>query len=396
MSNDSYLALDTETTTSNHGNPFDQTNRLVCYSLATADDAWARLDDEATRREVQSAIDAVDMLLMFNAKFDLHWLTRCGIKWADKKIWDCQLAEFMLSNQTWPFPDMRAAALRYGLPAKLDVVKTEYWDKGIDTPDIPWKVLDEYATHDAWLTREIYFKQLVEFEKRPALYRLFLLHCRDLAILAEMEQAGLLMDEEICEQERIKLEAEQDELLKTLEGVYPDLAINFGSGDQLSAFLYGGTIKEEQRQIVGYYKSGKRMGEPRYSVSIVQHELPRLFEPIKGSELKKEGVYGTSEDLLNKLKGGGKRRVILNTLLRLATVRKLLSTYYVGLPKLRKEMHWPKGHLYGQYNQCRAITGRLSSSKPNQQNMSGDILEMFVSRFSHEESKHDNALAEPS
>lgn len=381
MIDEKIFAIDTETTTSNQGNPFDQTNKLVCYSVAQSNTAFTVFDGEAERGQIQSYISSCDMLVLFNAKFDLHWLNRVGIDWTGKQIWDCQLAEYMLSNQTWRFPDMATTATKYGLEAKIDVVREQYWKKGIDTPDIPREILDEYATHDARLTYDIRLKQLEEFRKRPALYRLFLLHCRDLVLLVEMESSGLVLDMEQCNEQREVIEKEVEELNAHLESFYPDIPINFGSGDQLSAFLYGGVIKEEKRELVGYFKSGKRIGEPRFSVSVVEHQLPRLFEPIKGSELKKEGVYGTSEDLLKKLKGGAKKRQIVEVLLRLAMLRKLLSTYYVGLPTLGTTMNWKENMLYGQYNQCVTVTGRLSSSKPNLQNLSGDSLGMFISRY---------------
>lgn len=377
--NESILALDTEGTTSNMGNPFDQTNRLVCYSAAQADWADVFFRDEDGDNQVRRLLESCTELVLFNAKFDLHWLNRVGIDFSGKRIWDCQLAEFILSRQTWKYPDMATTAQNYGLPCKLDIVKTEYWKKGIDTPDIPRDILYEYAQHDARLTYDIRLCQLERFKEEPALYKLFRLQCADLLILLEMEAAGLVLREDIAEAKSKELHKELEQIENDLRAIYPDIPINFGSNDQLSAFLYGGIISEVVKQHDGFYKSGKRAGEPKFKNVVIEHQLPRLFEPLKGSELKKEGVYSTSEDTLQKLRG--KHRKLVEKLLRMSEIRKLLSTYYDGLIALNRRMNWPPGRLFGQYNQVVARTSRLSSSNPNLQNLSGDSLDMFVTRF---------------
>jgi DNA polymerase I-like protein with 3'-5' exonuclease and polymerase domains len=66
-------------------------------------------------------------------------------------------------------------------------------------------------------------------------------------------------------------------------------------------------------------------------------------------------------------------------LIELSKLEKRNGTYYKGLVKLRQEMHWPKNKLHGQYNQCVAKTGRLSSSKPNQQNFDSSLQDIFIS-----------------
>src|SRR6185369_14646790 len=152
----------------------------------------------------------------------------------------------------------------------------------------------------------------------------------------------------LCEQESAKIDHQASEITRNLSRVYNDVPINFNSGDHLSAFLYGGTIKEEVRTLVGHYKTGKKVGEPRFSVSEKEHELPRLCTPIKGSELKKEGFYATNEDTLKKLKGATK---YIGWILELSKLDKLNGTYFKGLRKLREEMGWSVGVLHGQLNQ---------------------------------------------
>ncbi|MBO8692811.1 hypothetical protein INO60_14145, partial [Staphylococcus aureus] len=74
------------------------------------------------------------------------------------KVWDCQLAEFILNNQRGAFGSLDAALETYGIPLKKDKVK-EYWDAGIDTTEIPVEILEEYNKYDVQATLELYNMQ---------------------------------------------------------------------------------------------------------------------------------------------------------------------------------------------------------------------------------------------
>lgn len=205
--------------------------------------------------------------------------------------------------------------------------------------------------------------------------------CQDLLVLEEMEWNGQVFDEQLCLTRAEEIQQEIDKITNELNQVYPDIPINFNSGDQLSAFLYGGTIYEESKKHVGFYgPKAQKAGQPKYENIIVEHVLPRLVEPLKGSNLKKDGYFKTDEGTLRKLKGPAAKKFV-GPLLRLSELDKLNSTYYRGLPKKNKEHNWPKGMIHGQFNQVVAQTGRLSSSNPNLQNFAGDILDVFISRY---------------
>ncbi len=370
------LVLDVETTTHNKGNPYDSRNKLVSIHAHNDGESWSA---EPTDDLVQGVIEDASLIIMFNAKFDIAWLRKHGIDVSRKPLWDVQLAHFMLRYQTVPFPSLDDVLTYYGLPPKLSVVETEYWDKGIQTDQIPWNILCEYGEADAEKTYQCYLRQVEEFKNDPQLYKVFRLACKDTYVLQEMEWNGLKYNEEKCIEKSKELQQSINKLLSDLGAIYPDVPINFDSNDQLSAFLYGGTIKEERREVIGFYKTGQKIGQPRYKVIEVEYPLPRLFTPLKGSEMAKEGVYSTAEDTLLKLKG--KHKWITEHLLSLAKLSKLKQTYYDGLPKINQEMHWEPGILHPTYNQCRVPTGRLSSSKPNGQNLSGNALEIFETRY---------------
>ncbi len=367
------LALDSETTIYNKGHVFDPRNRLVCWSYATPDILGvAHIWGEG---ELQQMIDSASLLITFNGKFDLQWFSKCGITYDYRKVWDVQLAEFILSNQTHRFPSLNETCERYGIPLKQDAVK-EYWEKGVNTDEIPWEILSEYAAHDAYLHLRCYQEQIKLMT--PAQKTLCFLQSQDMSILREMEANGIPFNEELCH-ERAKTLDDQISKIKTeLSAIYPNVPVNFASNDHLSAFLYGGTIKEDGKEFVGYFKTGERAGQPKYKNIVVEYTLPRMFTPLKGSEMKKEGNFATDEGTLRKLKG---KKAIIEKLLTLSKLEKLNGTYYRGLPKLREEMGWTTGVLHGNFNQTTATTGRLSSNRPNLQNLATDILDVFTSNY---------------
>jgi len=375
MTYPSPIAIDTETTIFSKGNAYDRRNELVCWSAA--EEHWSEAYLWTKPEPVQSMVNRAEPLIGFNFKFDVAWLRKYGVDFSNVKVWDVQIAEFIISHQQHKFPSLNDTCIKYGIPVKLDVVKTEYWDKGIDTKDVPWPILREYAAYDASATLQCYYAQLKLMG--PAQIKLCKLMSQDMLVLQEMEQNGITYDTELCDKRSKELDAETEKLKQTLSNFYPNIPINFNSGDHLSAFLYGGKIVETIKVHDGFYKSGIKKGQPKLKNQEIEHTLPRLFEPVKGSELQKEGFYETNEGCLRKLKG--KHKKVVETLLTLAKAEKLNGTYYRGLPKLNEEMHWPKGKLHGQLNQTLAQTGRLSSSRPNQQNFASEIQDVFVSEY---------------
>lgn len=381
------LILDVETTISNKGNPFDETNKLCYVGLLGSIPRTISIEygDEPYRHkldEIQKEIDESEILVGFNIKFDLHWLRKYGINFVGKRIWDCQLVHFVLTGQQYPYPSLNSVSAYYDLGSKLDVVATEYWGNKIDTPNIPQDILEEYLVGDLQLTQKVYEKQMEEFaSSAKTMQRLISLHNQDLLILQEMEYNGLLFDEG---QSNV-LAQELQEQIKKIDDIlfeYHSLVdFNPNSTEHLSAFLYGGIIKVKRRETIGLFKTGTRKGQAKERWVLHEITFDRLVNPLKGSELEKEGFFSTDEQTLKSLKGNKKAKEVIELLLHRAVLEKRLSTYYKGLVDLRKEMNWHEGRLHGQLNQCVARTGRLSSSKPNLQNFDGEIKTLFRSRY---------------
>ena len=91
-----------------------------------------------------------------------------------------------------------------------------------------------------------------------------------------------------------------------------------------------------------------------------------LFEKmnlVKKPKKTKSGQYSTSEETLLKLKG---EHEIIDYILDFREIKKLLSTYVDALPEI---INSDTGRIHTTFNQSVASTGRLSSVRPNLQNI---------------------------
>lgn len=381
MSIGNFSVFDVETTTKNKGDPFTPENKL-CTVVFDTDCFNIEYDDTPYGQElsdIQEIIDGTDWLVAFNAKFDLHWLRRYGITFEDKKIWDCQLAHFLLTRQETRYPSLNQVAEYYELPTKLDVVSTEYWEKGIDTPDVPYEILQEYNLYDVELTKQIFLKQQEDFKDKPQLHRLFYLQSIDLLILEEMEWNGMRYDKEKSSALAQEVQAELSAIVAELNSFFPGIPINWNSNDHVSMVLYGGLLKDVRRECVGTYKTGAKFGQPRYKLIPEEYELPQLVKPLRGTELAKEGMYSTDKKTLERLRGNKKAKHLIQLMLKQAELSKLLNTYYIGYSdKVVND------YLHGRFNQCVTATGRLSSSDPNLQNVDSRVDQCFISRYNYD------------
>ena len=379
-----YLTFDVETTTLNKGNPYSVSNKMCYIGCRTSEGVYKDFKIEYDSdpygqqlKQFQELIDEHECLVGFNIKFDLHWILRYGLSISDKRIYDTQVSEFILSNQSASYPSLDATAVAYGLEGKIDLVKTDYWDKGIDTTGVPEDLLRDYLKRDVEQTWEVFLKQQDKLEPYKTIISLA---NQDLLALLEIEKNGMVYDTErsISEGDEIQKQlSEIDSKLVELTG-YSDF--NPGSGEHISAVLYGGTLSVPCRVATsrtlkdGTIKIGEKWGEKDL-------EFPRLVEPLPKSELKKDGFFATNEETLKQLKATGKAKQLVKLIQERAKLEKLRGTYLHGIPKLINTMEWSDSTIHGTLNQCVAVTGRLSSTKPNLQNFDGNMGYLFRSRY---------------
>lgn len=221
--------------------------------------------------------------------------------------------------------------------------------------------------------------------------------------LVEMERNGILFNTEKAMKHAGEIEAKLQTLYARFKELVECDVVSITSNDHLSAVLYGGVIVDTIRIAVGVYRTGAKAGQPRYKLEEVLYTLPRLVSPIPKTETKKSqqrrhalGQYDTpqtrdnhpdatlwevNEPVLRSLKAKGKAKEVLTIILEYSKLEKLRGTYLEGYTKLIEEMNWEHNMLHGTFNQCVAVTGRLSASKPNLQNADKETKRYMESRY---------------
>jgi len=123
-----YLILDFETSTFAKGNPYSQRNKACLLGVRTANGGNHLFDLEYTDHnykqeldQIQDLINQTKLLIVFNGKFDLAWLRRYGIDYSHCRVFDCQLAAFILSGQTYPYPSLNGVAEAFGKEGVLEL-----------------------------------------------------------------------------------------------------------------------------------------------------------------------------------------------------------------------------------------------------------------------------------
>ncbi len=260
-----------------------------------------------------------------NMKFDIEVLAAYGVSVA-APMFDTMVAHFLLHPGRHHNMDEMAEQLLGYTPIHIE----ELIGKGAaqrSMADVDLETIKEYAAEDADVTLQLFEALTPKIEAKEALLKLFReIEMPLVPVLARMETNGVRIDNKAIEhyadelRERIGLSAKK---IYELAGVEFNIA------------------------------SPKQVGEV-------------LFERLKidpSAKKTKSGGYATNEDTLQKL---AHKHPIVEEILNYRGLVKLLGTYAEALPKL---VNPTSGRIHTSYNQTVVVTGRLSSTNPNLQNI---------------------------
>jgi DNA polymerase-1 len=138
-------------------------------------------------------------------------------------------------------------------------------------------------------------------------------------------------------------------------GVQLDVALLARMSQELAVRL--GELEAQIQEVVGY----------AFNVNSTQQLSDALFKtlglPAQGLRRTASGHFSTAADVLERMRG---KHPVIDLILEQRELAKLKSTYVDALPKL---INPRTGRLHTSYNQTGTVTGRLSSSEPNLQNI---------------------------
>lgn len=378
----STVVLDFEGTTRNKCNVYDPRSwvcLLVIKVISNGSMTTLSFKKPWDVGRINEILSSATKLIGFNLKFDLGWCRRefGFVPKFGTIIYDCQYTEFLFSNQTWKFPDLATSCIKRGVQQKLDFIKLNYWDQGIDTDQIPMEELEEYCIGDVESTYQLFLKQMNLFKTEYShLYQLFKLHMHDLPVLLEMEWNGLKYNK----QKSLGLANEYDSKINELElklNSFVDFEVNWNSSIEKAAILYGGEITRTIKVPIGNFKSGKKVGEVRYKNVDTITKFDGFVAPLKDGHDDNRSV---AEDVLKSLRPSRLAKKLIDLILERSKLEKMNGTYLKGLPKKMEEYQWGD-YLHPSYNQCVAVTGRIASSNPNGQNIPDVGKQLIESRF---------------
>ena len=171
-------------------------------------------------------------------------------------------------------------------------------------------------------------------------------------IWKDMEQDGIQELYGTMEEQLLKVLSDME-----MEGVKIDMAQLRRYSSGLSVQM--NEIQERIREMAGEpdlnIMSPKQVG----TLLFEKLNLDPKFKPKSGARQ----VYPTDEETLSAL---ADKHPIINEILEYRGIRKLLSTYIAPLPEYISPV---TGKIHTTFNQALTSTGRLSSSKPNLQNI---------------------------
>jgi DNA polymerase-1 len=249
----------------------------------------------------------------------------------------------------WLLDEMLAKSKQIGLKkqakAVLGVEMAEFEDTRLIEGIVDEKAL-AYASDDAKYTYVIWHDYVRPKLEEDNLLKVFERICMPvLRVLAEMELNGTLIDVDQLREVEQELTTKNEAVLQELRTMSGNPKFNPGSSKQLSVLLFG-------------------------PASVLR--LPVK----KGHEWKvKSGQWSTDKRTLRRYKND---HPIFEKLTEYRKSKKLLTTYAIPLQERARQSK--DGRVRSSFRQTGTVTGRLSSSNPNFQNIStkGGIREAFV------------------
>jgi len=284
--------------------------------------------DEAVKKAglFKEILESRDILKIGqNIKFDMNVIKKYGIRLAGP-VFDTLVAHYLLNPEYHHNLNYLAENYLNYRTIHIEELIGERGKNQLNMRQVPLTVLVDYASEDADITlklKTIFEEQITKNNFTQLLYDIEL---PLVAVLADMEEAGVRLDTSALKQSSIGLTKYLQEIEQT---VYEMAGVEFN------------------------ISSPKMVGEVLFD----------RLKIVEKSKKTKSGQYSTGEDVLENLKS---KHPVVEKILEYRKIKKLLTTYIDALPTLINPLD---GKVHTTYNQTITSTGRLSSTNPNLQNI---------------------------
>ena len=385
-----FAAIDVETTLNGNediglAHPMHPDNKVVAYGLYATDSFVTDVPfvtyEEDTFVGYFEYLSTETILCGHSFSFDLMYLYKNKTlkdMLQQHKIWDTQLAEYILSGQRTKFSSLDELSVKYGLSIKDDGIK-KYFQAGLGSDKIPREELTPYLEQDVINTKaiaEIQYKRAVEAGQLTLIET----QMEALHATTEMQFNGLHIDKARLDEYTVEVVDKYVEVKLDLEALAVGHVEDINSPKQWSQFFFGGKKKVKVKEVVGVYKNGNTKYKLVEKTVAIKPFIDYIPDPEKVSA--KTGQVSVDDTVLNdmlKHTFDAKAIAIINGLLKYRELSKQLSTYVQGLSK-----HIIGDFIHGKLNHTATVTGRLSSTNPNLQNISNNpIKQIFNSRYTN-------------
>ena len=260
-----------------------------------------------------------------NIKFDINVVKKYGIR-VNGPIFDTLVAHYLLNPEYRHNLNYLAETYLNYQTIQIEELIGAKGKNQLNMRQVSLDALVDYACEDADITlrlKTIFEEKISENNFAKLLYDIeFPL----VAVLADMEEAGVRLDTSALKQSSVGLTRYLQEIEQS---VYALAGIEFN------------------------ISSPKMVGEVLFD----------RLKIVEKSKKTKTGQYTTNEEVLESLKS---KHPVVEKILEHRKIKKLLSTYIDALPTLISPLD---GKVHTTYNQTITATGRLSSTNPNLQNI---------------------------
>ena len=260
-----------------------------------------------------------------NIKFDLMVLRRLGIT-IRGRMYDTMILHYLLDPESRH--NMNALAEKYlnYKPIEIETLIGK-GSKQLMMDLVNVERVKEYAAEDADVTLQLKQALYPMIEQIGLQHLYFEIEEPMIAVLADIEMAGVRIDSEALAVYAVELNRKLAELEAAIRTEAGEPNLNINSARQLGEVLFG---------------------------------KMRIAEKPKMTKTKQ---FCTDEDYLQSF---ARKHRIVDLILEYRGVKKLLSTYVEALPQL---VNRSTGRIHTSFNQAVTATGRLSSTNPNLQNI---------------------------